>query len=105
MIIFMFKAILGFILFTCMMIVQVGCLWVLKIMLNELLTDKFVEILERWVKNGRSIVEGLRQQNEKTGIPVATDTVNDSPRISQGKHQQAEVHCPEEEAGEGAGCN
>ena len=105
MIVFMFKAILGFILFTCLMIVNVGCMWVLKIMLNELLKDRFVEVLERWVKSGRNIVEGLRTETEGVGIRMAEDTNNDSQGISQGKHQSAEVHCPEEEIGAGAGCN
>ena len=43
MILFTIKAIFGLILFTCLMIVNVGCLWVLKVMLDELITDEFVK--------------------------------------------------------------
>ena len=44
----MFKAIAGVILFTCLTIVNIGCLWVLKIMLNELITDDITEKVRKW---------------------------------------------------------
>ena len=47
---FMFQSLLGVLLFTALMIVLLGCEWVLKILLDELFDDSTFERLIGWAK-------------------------------------------------------
>ena len=80
MIVFLFKSILGIILFTCLMIVNVGCLWVLKIMLDELITDEFIKKARKLYGNA---VERLPSRIKEIGKRLDSVPDSDSESISE----------------------
>ena len=80
MLIFMFKAIAGVILFTCLMIVNVGCLWVLKVMLDELITDEFVKKVRKLYGTA---VERLPSRIKEIGQRMDSVPNNDSESIHE----------------------
>ena len=76
----MFKAIAGVILFTCLTIVNIGCLWVLKIMLNELITDDITEKVRKWYGTA---MERMPSRIKKIGKRLDSVPDSDSESISE----------------------
>ena len=80
MIVFLFKSIMGIILFTLLMATFVGSLWVLKVMLDELITDEFVKKARKLYGNA---VERLPSRIKEIGKRLDSVPDSDSESISE----------------------
>ena len=96
---FLFNMITGIILFTCLAIVNVGCMWVLKVMLDEVFTDDVVKKVRKWY--GSSLGK-TACRTEEASERVVCDTDRSGESIQERRDQSTEVHGSEEETSEGA---
>lgn len=89
MIVFLFKSIMGIILFTLLMATLVGSLWVLKVMLNELLDDEITEKIRRYFNGAAKIMGELldtregRSSTDREGAERSEGTIQDGSDLSQ----------------------
>lgn len=95
---FLFNMISGIILFTCLAIVNVGCMWVLKVMLDEVFTDDVVKKVRKWY----GTLERSACRTEKTCERVVCDTDRSGESIQERRDQPTEVHGSQEETRKGA---
>lgn len=96
---FLFNMITGIILFTCLTIVNVGCMWVLKVMLDEVFTDDVMQKVRKWYGNS---LGKTACRTEETSERVVCDTDRSGESLQERRDQPTEVHGSEEETSEGA---
>ena len=98
MIVFLFKSIMGIILFTLLMATLVGSLWVLKVMLNELLDDEITEKIRRYFNGTTKVMGELLERREGRSSGNREGAERSEGAISDGSDLPSEVFLQPDDA-------